>query len=1763
MAEKADDYVYITKWHKDYQPDPHSQVGDIYSGLRAPAGSRAKDVTSPCQYWVKGMPGICISFSNDKCNAQKDEDGKYPTGYNNGHCDYLGRRNWCSHYESAFEDLNEYICIAPDIFRTGLGKRDDNVTTHLELIPYPKSEILGYNPDAETGKGKCDGLGMGRGEAGEDTTDPEKMYELPVVCRHYKPWMMGFGAIKPRPMGTAILEGKDIYDGSKSDPLSTLTRYLPFLFRLYNMRASYQKCAYWDQDFGTDFEMDYLGGFASISLPEDSSTECTCTNGACTPYKTIVDEWLPNTSDTLQYVLTKEKGVVCNGAKPECPCYTGKWYFCIDDNMRDGMRITAEQILELRFWYAVWQTKKLYDAMFAEKSGPSGSTTSDLFTFDKWEKLGTEVADSVMKGKRIYQCFPIPLNQRVFDPKVYLTKKKITYPKMNVDTGTLSSTESPFPTLVRAVDEGVFVPPLDVIYPYFCKDPWGVTPCDKKSAKSDNMELASCKIKSPVIAIFGYTVRNKKVYALNTNEIDGASIFHELKNTFVSLLPEKEKESINESIRNLISSSMESGKTYKYTTKGTSDNYGYFGIGPLQLEYNTITSIAIICEWQPGEYEVVIRDVDTKFYGACIVQDSFKYEPTNIVSPSFFSTVAELSGYVNCFGGECSSVFPIYNKYVYGVMQDTVYYSYCINEYTEEDVSVSKWVRIGPTGYIWAEIDNVNLSYLFDFEVTKAYIIPKNDPNKPLDNLNVCGDTSGSKIELKIIFPKPDDPDAIKREHLLPNCVLLKSPEPQGFFNEDWSLFIEYKYRKLETQKAASDSDTESTVWPSDLDGENSPNKFVDPPFSLIAADGGGFKVENIRSGTIAVMAYVMDDDDRVQSAVATKMLCDIVTTRCRPVEISYSYTADAVGYDLIPNSGFFTWVGRDKGLGGDYKHYNQPKCGDHDCRPDNCIGPMWYPFNDCTSVDFYSWYSGAVSCTAKIEGQPRSDWRYSMAHAYRAWVRGGSNWAASCGNGWYYSYSRAGESMFSGYGKIRTSVISLLYDEMGWTMPPFGNDGREITERWLSQEHYGFWDLSGVKQVPKSEYMPLVFDDEMLFTSFNAFDEKGRIGPIDDCLHTTCMLNCMLSNVISEELTENRYRFEDLFRVINHAWCMYPPPVYEGPGDSVTARRYSFKIEDVAWAWREYWKDIERQACSTYGEYALNSTLFNFVDFNRPEYYFDSEKTEHRLITDEGNVNIVFIAPVMDEEGEGGYEYPEISIEAGAPRKFEIIYDLYDSEQVEWMDEGGDGTEGGSGGEEGSSIYEEAMGDDWFHDDNTIFDSNASAEKSDDRKIVLSKDALLGDTYAWYNRGLIANIVKDRLTYLPYSEKYRGPAFTDTETSDKGTRWTNDSLFSKNIIFSYIGGGCVSRITIRGKLGSVTKGDWFTDAGIYCKPEITVAECGVDDELPCSSDSGGFPPSILYKVEGEKGNDYSGLESYSITIELARLPKRMLHNSSLLQIKCTLFAGQSLMFERNPLIFTSVYIDATETIKVWEQRYITSTGDFGDKNPDGEDSSDLRSFDRDLKNAGQYFPTGVNSTNSDSIQCMDKMTIVGAGEQHYEDIDLSISKSNLKAIESEEQQKLYNDAYSKDGYDELTYSIILPPNIQQFLATFSMEGTSLGGTCNFTSKKLEFTKHWTTESFNQEYDFWSPGGHYFKWGDSYYQTNCYFAGPIETVYSPVVVHHKHGGEEAPISPYEAYVGWGKLIYYEGKLAQAIIMGKGPGPSHYTSAGLNVQEVFN
>lgn len=247
----------VEYWWNLMNPDDRSKAEDIESGLRAPliGSTNKKYVTSPCQYWIKGLSAVCKYWNDSKCSFVAEEGNEAPSGYSNGTCDGLGRRGWCSKYEAGSEDdLDEYVCILPCLEKSGFGKQQESEYGYVSLIPFAISEIKGYNNEEGSGVGRCDGKGMGRGSAGFDITDIVELYKKRPVCRHYRPWSMGFGAVVPRPTRKILPTTlEELHDGSPSDPLVPMERRLPFAFDVYNNRARLQKCAHWDADFGLPF----------------------------------------------------------------------------------------------------------------------------------------------------------------------------------------------------------------------------------------------------------------------------------------------------------------------------------------------------------------------------------------------------------------------------------------------------------------------------------------------------------------------------------------------------------------------------------------------------------------------------------------------------------------------------------------------------------------------------------------------------------------------------------------------------------------------------------------------------------------------------------------------------------------------------------------------------------------------------------------------------------------------------------------------------------------------------------------------------------------------------------------------------------------------------------------------------------------------------------------------------------------------------------------------------------------------------------------------------------------------------------------------------------------------------------------------------------------------------------------------------------------------------------------------------------------------
>lgn len=1816
-----DAVALVSLWWEKYNPYVTSKIENIESGQRNSIGSKQEHYTAPCQYWVKALPSVCMNFKKDengswRCTLQPGQD--QPSGYgNDGGCDGIGRRSWCDAYmESEEFDPNLYTCVAPSVEKSGTGKTVVTSDGIMVTEAWSREEIKGFNEDTEGnhGCGQCDGIGMGRGSGGIGITDPEEMYKKRRVCNLYRPWIMGFGAIVPRPFhgganswidGVTYLptDSMELHDGSDADPLTPVKRRLPFALEIYNARSQFQKCAYWDMEWGAQFVYDHEFYNEIVVSYSSDAIDTLDPIDFCTKWtedgEESVKKFLQPTEGGSDFVPRIIKniwsdeagGVVCNGACPGCPCYTGKWLFCVDEKMRDGMRITADQVFELRFWANNWTSQEEYDNFFEEKPGPTQNgeadeTTADIYTFTHWENMGEDPNESIMHGIKHHMCMPAPLNNREFNSKIYVTKTPVRYPKTRESIGTRGPADVRFPTLVRALpDMSAILPPLEVVYPYFSDGVWEMVPCeDYEAQQSPYRMISTCMDELPGVVVVGYTIRYGEVYAIN-RDLSGKGPLDKYLSEYArtqSMLNDKGYgyyEKFNAAAKEWLETlNKDAPDSFVSCVSG---KYGEFCLGPVHLKRNQDNQILILVKWGYDQFLFCKRVVVCDFYGGLMLQDSFTHELAASGSyddtlPVRYPANVSASGRVINIGYESmvSNIFSVYSYHRYDIFGGSkVYQSYCINEYDGLEI-VERWTPVGQTGYVWADLEDTNLSYIFEWKIEEATMIYNHS-----ESSNLCG-WPEKEVTLDVVFPMEISESgqknaSQKRVHSGPGCVLLKASKPYAFFNSDWILLIKYKYQLLEPRKPEK---TGRVAWPPGLDqGYDPPQVFVKSPYTVVYEEGNSFSIPFAGTvagtGTMAVIGFISNSKDgRVYAAAATKLLGQVGYIKCRSVDIDYKYRAQASSFRLEPHSGFMTTRGADSIVNMTKYHARSAPCGDHECGVP-CIGPMWFPYLTCGTDNNYMFYCGAGNCTGPLvnrkAGIKLQDWRFCTTDEFEAWVSPGGNWASTCGSRWthFYSWAPMKNVELTGRGKKKTSVDVAYYKAMGWTLPPFGNAGREYMERWFSQDFTSFIDRSGPIPEVKSEYMPMVIDNTQFFYGLNSFVVPQKYSPDGTPFSFQPQMSFLLASHVKEEVAgeEARLRWDEVFKELYQGNCMYPFPVYSTKLSTYIVR-YGFRDESLCWAWPELWKDLERNVESPDG------VRFRFMDLIRPEYYIDYHKVEHRLITDEGESTILFKAPVI-ENGEV-VKYPSISINGWHERFFKILYkeDEYDTRLVDWVDDSAEGFVDGSGGESGGeegSIYEDAMGDDWLHDPNTIFDQYAEREKADDRKACVGIDMDYTPIYKYYNQGLVANIPRNRLIYLPINESDAGEStYTTREPSEDGfyhydsdlgwPTWAWDNIpLEDGVVRTPI------EMIIKGKWGSTTdaySASWEkSNTVIVSKPTVAYGEYDPED---LDSSEGEVPPfpGIMKYAAGTTGSSLKkpGLEEYEIRIRLSRDPIRMVKSTPHFQIKLSSTLGESLSVDQ-VAVKMGCYADSTEYLNVWERKYVVSTmSETGALNPEGKESQNVRSYDRDNRNRGQYFPPDYQP-EAGSFKAVDKITMIGAAKRADHDEDLSITIDTLSEMEYSEQMLLYVEPANFDVYKELKYAYILPPALAKFFKDNGI-GSSLEGEITFKCDTIS----WGNSSINNKYlksekGPWQPGGHKFQWSPAWYETRCFLFGDIEKVYSVEFVHVRHGAGAVPImEPPEAYAGWGRLDYAEGVLR---IMGfDGYGTDLMTSAQYGTEQ---
>jgi len=1835
------------KWWKLYQPDPRANFDDIISGMRAstptsgtdtfPGGktqkvSKSQRQTGSCQYWVKGLPAPCLLWDGDSalCTYKVTSEGDtQPTGYGiTGGCDQLGRRDWCDKYLYSYQPdkLDEFVCVAPCMEKSGLGRQIKGIGDALSYRPLKITEIKGYNPDDTPAKvGQCDGWGMGRGKEGMDIEVLELMYDKLPICRHYKPQQMGFGAVQPRPFHGSTKPGKPynpevnyipktpgaLHDGSKADPLQQMDVRLPFAFQVYNSRAMFQKCAHWENIVPAFFNIDHVGSDPSMFniVMGDGVSYCKCTDSSCDPYKTMVGDWPEGLPWILLQVWAEYKGIVCNGAKPECPCYTGKWIYCNDNNMRDGMRVTADQIFEIRFWTSNWSSQAEYDAYYLSKPGTtkggvSDISTADIYTFTHWEKLDPLGPNrSKMKGKKHHMCMPAPLNMREFIVGTYITKSDANYPLLQEEVGTgFMENSATFPTLIRELkDPAELVPDIFVMYPYSTIDPWSLLACDDKNPIEYSL-YDSNLMETPLISAIGSTVLNKPVYVINLNisslKMESSVYFDNYIRA--SQVPKNMWRTVCEAIEKDIKKFNEEGLAI---FNSISDEYGFFEVTRVKLKFNEINTLYVICNWTTGDYpEYSFRKIKVKcrYWAGLIDQKTGLFDHGsetawfNFFPTFFYPKITDVTGTVNCTPGvaKVQSVFSTYALYVYSITQDVAYYSYCINQYDKTEFDVVKWAQVGSTGYIWGEVSDVEISYLWNFSVTSATIIYKNsDPGVP--NF-FCGSPADS-ITLEVIYPENimspgigvDKNRDIIRRSLPPNAFLLKAPKPMPFFNSEWQLDIKYSYQRIDT--FMGDGDNSNVVWPYNMGTEWSINQFAESPFIVKhLKNTGGFSINEVGGlstrGSMKIMAFIADEVGRVQTAASTKLLLQGYNGGCRSVDITYSYSVDAKEYNLEPDGGFFTWRGSPTAVSSSTPvvHAKRAKCGDHECASGNCIGPVWFPFNNCTTIDYYDEVSNANFCTLSIsEAAPNlavmgfAGWRYVIAEQFKAWISMGGNWAATCGSPWSFHYSEAGGNQrFVGTGNKKAKVDIWYYLFMGWALPPFGNEGRGYIERYITRDFASHIDFSVTPPRTKYRYMPMVFDKEDLFPDLNPFSNPDEASPLHEPFSHFSMMSNYTAEFISEQVSSARHRFEDIIEPVHHGNCMYPYPLMESIGGMYRVVRYGFKNSNYVWAWPDFWKPIERGTTSS-------SSSFKFMEVSRQDYYFDYNKKEHRLITDEGTHKLIFKAPVLKDGVM--IQYPSISLDGTFPRYFKILYGKdYTSENVEWMDESSDGTVGGSNsvniyqicnnGAGLNGLYVHTTGTQWLHDYNTLFDGNALPDPNKDRKAYLGKSAFTGeDVNLYYNRGVIAYLPRNRLRYLPIklSDVPKLPTLMNGSFEDK--ELNSITCFWDSDMEEYKESGVALTIVIKGFWGTKisdqsTGDDADGEVLIYSMPGIKV----IEGRKPLiDKDENGFPiwpenSELVDSTSPRTGKYYvpGDYDSYMIEFELPRQPERIISNFAYFMIRVFASPGVELLKISSIYMYKGTYTGKTEEIKVWEKRYtVGEVANIEGLNADGPDTGLYRAYEQNNINAGQYFPfdnkfTVVDHKDGTFLdegeayfeeggKVVSKLNMVGFTKIFREDEKLLISMSNLKDMELNPQRELYEEAIDRDDYDTLNFKGILHPAVRDWLKTIH---TTIKTPSSMTleHKKIDWDHNNHKNFFSQDGGFISPGGHFYKWGPKYVRRRCYICGGAQNVYEAKYVHNRHaGGDESDALPTgAAFNGWTRLWYYECHMANLKPLGQ-------------------
>lgn len=226
----------------------------------------------------------------------------------------------------------------------------------------------------------------------------------------------------------------------QSDGEGGLTQ-TPMNLRVLNVRARIAPCCFWDGSPDDFFKLSsgQIGPYYESPFQEQSEVaEKFDAVAEVRDTKCVLDKAAP-----WQLPFTEENPTPygCNGAKPECPFYTGpKFTEVVDAKMDTGNRITAKQIMELRYYSEDWSSFSNPREVWEERF-----STPDIWA---WAR---DTSSIHLPGSGRYDEFDKPLVQKVSIERFDTDRPQfIVSPPKTSSTGTPARGEPPtFPDLVE------------------------------------------------------------------------------------------------------------------------------------------------------------------------------------------------------------------------------------------------------------------------------------------------------------------------------------------------------------------------------------------------------------------------------------------------------------------------------------------------------------------------------------------------------------------------------------------------------------------------------------------------------------------------------------------------------------------------------------------------------------------------------------------------------------------------------------------------------------------------------------------------------------------------------------------------------------------------------------------------------------------------------------------------------------------------------------------------------------------------------------------------------------------------------------------------------------------------------------------------------------------------------------------------------------------------------------------------------------------